>query len=217
MRKITNRKDPPGHELLMYIVHGKDILMEKDERGTFWLPYTWYNLKTDTNVQAALKNTLKNRQFDCTGVRATNLGTSKHAEGKQVTHFALDVQNVYLGNLWVGSEWKSVRDLFFSLLDQQKYPLKCTKIELQYDTVHMGKIGMRHLKSKIQNTGDSPMQMGQHRHAEQADDYSPSTALTPLTIPPGGIISHGRNGTYLIDRRLCSRVVVLLLWYPGSA
>ena len=183
LKKVTTCKDPPGHEMLMYIVHGKDILMEKDERGTFWLPYTWYNLETDTNVQAALKNTLKNRQFDCTGVRATNLGTSKHAGGKQVTHFALDVQNVYLGNLWVGSEWKSVRDLFFSLLDQQKYPLKCTKIELQYDTIHMGKIGMRHLRSKIQDAGDGPMQMSQHQHAELADDLSQHSTHTPHHSP----------------------------------
>ena len=42
----------------MYIVHGKDILMEKDERGTFWPSYTWYNTETDTDVQAALKKYL---------------------------------------------------------------------------------------------------------------------------------------------------------------
>ena len=97
-------------------------------------------------MQAALRNTLRNRQFDCTGVRATNLDISKHAGGKQITHFALDVQNVYLGNIWARSEWKLVRELLFSLLEPERSPLKCTKIELQYDTMHMGKIGIRHLK-----------------------------------------------------------------------
>ena len=32
-----------AHQTLMYIVQGDQTLMGKDERDTYWLPYTWYH------------------------------------------------------------------------------------------------------------------------------------------------------------------------------
>ena len=145
----------------MYIVQNDQILMEKDENDTFWLPYTWYKQDTDMSTELALEHTLTCRKFTGKGVSVTNLGTSRHARGKLTTHFALVLQDGYLGDLWTNAEWKTTRSLFFSLLDQKKCPETRTEIELQYDTHHMGSIGLQYLKartgnSKLQNTCPPP-------------------------------------------------------------
>ena len=74
----------------MYIVQGDKILMDKDERDTYWLPYTWYHKQTDSSPMSALKHALQNMQVSVNDTKLKNLGTSEHAGNKYVeyaTHF----------------------------------------------------------------------------------------------------------------------------------
>jgi hypothetical protein len=50
--------------------------------------------------------------------------------------------------VWTNAEWKTNRSLLSSLLDQKKCSEKCTEIEPQHDTHHMGSIGIQYLKAR---------------------------------------------------------------------
>ena len=68
----AKRQISPTHQILIYIVQGDKILMNKDERDTYWVPYIWYHKQTDSRPMSALKHALRNMQVSVDDIKLKN-------------------------------------------------------------------------------------------------------------------------------------------------
>ena len=123
-------------------------------KGTHTGSLTLGTTSKQIRANVCSKTCPENMQVSIKDTKLKNLGTSEHAGNKYVeyaTHFSLILDKEKTQKAVGGTQWQPTDKLLFSLLDQTMEPQDNTPIELQYDTHHMGDIGVDFLRKYVEN------------------------------------------------------------------